>query len=232
SLKVITYGAAPMPYEVIKKAIELLPGARFINAFGQTETASTITSLGPDDHVIEGTDEEKEKKLKRLTSSIGKPLPDVEVKIVDESGENMPEGEVGEILARGPRIMSGYWKDEEKTSKVLTPDGWLKTGDKGWIDDEGYIYLAGRADDLIIRGGENISPKEVEDVLYACPNVEEAVVIGVSDPEWGQEVRAIVVLKKGESATEEDVFEHCKSLASFKRPKSVVFVDELPRNQV
>ncbi len=232
SLKVITYGAAPMPYEVIKKAIELLPGARFINAFGQTETASTITSLGPDDHVIEGTDEEKEKKLKRLTSSIGKPLPDVEVKIVDESGENMPEGEVGEILARGPRIMSGYWKDEEKTSKVLTTDGWLKTGDKGWIDDEGYIYLAGRADDLIIRGGENISPKEVEDVLYACPNVEEAVVIGVSDPEWGQEVRAIVVLKKGESATEEDVFEHCKSLASFKRPKSVVFVDELPRNQV
>jgi acyl-CoA synthetase (AMP-forming)/AMP-acid ligase II len=232
SLKVITYGAAPMPYEVIKKAIELLPNARFINAFGQTETASTITFLGPDDHIIEGTEEEKEKKLKRLTSSIGKPLPDVEVKIVDESDKEMPTGGQGEILARGPRIMSGYWKDEEKTAKVLTSDGWLRTGDKGWIDEEGYIYLAGRADDLIIRGGENISPKEVEDVLYAYHKVEEAVVIGIPDPEWGQEVRAVVALKKGETATQEEIVEHCGSVASYKRPKSVVFVDKLPRNQV
>ncbi len=213
SLKVITYGAAPMPYEVIKKAIDLLPNARFINAFGQTETASTITFLGPDDHVIEGTEEEKEKKLRRLTSSIGKPLPDVEVKIVDEVGNEMPLGEVGEILAKGPRIMSGYWKDEKKTSKVLTEDGWLRTGDKGYIDDEGYIYLAGRADDLIIRGGENISPKEIEDAIDSYSKVEEAVVIGISDPEWGQEVRAIVVPKSGENITEEEIVEHCKSLA-------------------
>jgi len=232
SLKVITYGAASMPYEVIKKAIELLPSARFINAFGQTETASTITFLGPDDHVIEGTDEEKEKKLKRLTSSIGKPLPDVEVKIVDEEGKSLPLYEVGEIVAKGPRIMSGYWKDEEKTAKVMTSDGWLRTGDNGYIDDEGYIYLAGRGDDLIIRGGENISPKEIEDVLYSHPKVEDAAVIGVPDPEWGQECRAIVVLKPGESATEEEIMEHCKSLAGFKRPKSVVFIDELPLNQV
>ncbi|MBW1903332.1 MAG: long-chain-fatty-acid--CoA ligase [Deltaproteobacteria bacterium] len=232
SLKVITYGAASMPYEVIKKAIELLPSARFINAFGQTETAPTITFLGPDDHVIEGTDEEKEKKLKRLTSSIGKPLPDVEVKIVDEKGKSLPLYEVGEIVAKGPRIMSGYWKDEEKTAKVMTSDGWLRTGDNGYIDDEGYIYLAGRGDDLIIRGGENISPKEIEDVLYSHPKVEDAAVIGVPDPEWGQECRAIVVLKPGESATEEEIMEHCKSLAGFKRPKSVVFIDELPLNQV
>jgi len=232
SLKVITYGAAAMPYEVIKKAIELLPSARFINAFGQTETASTITFLGPDDHVIEGTEEEKEKKLKRLTSSIGKPLPDVEVKIVDEEGKSLPLYDVGEIVAKGPRIMSGYWKDEEKTAKVMTSDGWLRTGDNGYIDDEGYIYLAGRGDDLIIRGGENISPKEVEDVLYSHPKVEDAAVIGIPDPEWGQECRAIVVLKTGESATEEEIMDHCKSLSGFKRPKSVVFIDEIPLNQM
>ncbi len=232
SLRVITYGAAAMPYEVIKKAIEVLPSARFINAFGQTETASTITFLGPDDHVIEGTEEEKEKKLKRLTSSIGKPLPDVEVKIVDEEGNALPLLEVGEIVAKGPRIMAGYWKDEEKTAKVMTSDGWLRTGDTGYIDDEGYIYLAGRADDLIIRGGENISPKEVEDVLYSHPKIEDAALIGIPDPEWGQECRAIVVLKQGESATEEEIIEHCKSLSGFKRPKSVVFIDELPLNQM
>jgi acyl-CoA synthetase (AMP-forming)/AMP-acid ligase II len=129
SLKVITYGAAAMPFEVIGKAINVMPWARFINAFGQTETASTITTLGPEDHVIEGTEEEKAKKLKRLTSSIGKPLPDVEVKIADEDGKALPSSEVGEILARGPRVMTGYWKDEQKTSQVMTPDGWLRTGD-------------------------------------------------------------------------------------------------------
>jgi acyl-CoA synthetase (AMP-forming)/AMP-acid ligase II len=137
SLKVITYGAAPMPFEVIKKAIKELPWVRFINAFGQTETASTITTLGPEDHVIEGTEQEREKKLKRLTS--GRPLPDVEVKILDEEGNPLPPCEEGEIVARGPRIMTGYWHDEQKTSQVLTGDGWLRTGDRGWMDDDGYI---------------------------------------------------------------------------------------------
>ncbi len=232
SIRVITYGAARMPYEVIKKAIELMPTVHFINAFGQTETASTITFLGPEDHIIEGTQEEKEKKLKRLTQSIGKPLPDVKVKVVDEAGNTLPSYEVGEIVAKGPRIMSGYWKDEEKTAQVMTADGWLRTGDKGYFDEEGYLFLAGRADDLIIRGGENISPKEVEDVLYTHPKIEEVAVIGVPHPEWGQECRAVVVLKKGKHATENEIIEHCDSLAGFKRPKSVVFVDELPRNQV
>jgi acyl-CoA synthetase (AMP-forming)/AMP-acid ligase II len=233
SLQVITYGAASMPFEVIKKAIEVMPWVRFINAFGQTETASTITTLGPEDHVIDGTDEEKEKKIKRLTSSIGRPLADVEVKIVDEEGNQVPSSEVGEILAKGPRIMTGYWRDEEKTSKAITPDGWLRTGDMGWMDEDGYIYLAGRGDDLIIRGGENISPEEVEDVLYAHPKIEEAALIGVPDPEWGQQPRAIVVLKEGESATPEEIVEFCRSrLAGFKRPRSVVFIDSLPRNQM
>lgn len=231
SLKVITYGAAPMPFEVISKAIKVMPWARFINAFGQTETASTITTLGPEDHIIEGTEEEQQKKLKRLTSSIGKPLSDVEVKIVDDEGRVLPTLEVGEILARGPRVMTGYWKDEQKTSQVMTSDGWLRTGDLGWMDEEGYIYLAGRADDMIIRGGENISPEEVEEVLHSHPKIEEAAVIGVPDPEWGQEPRVMVVLKKGEAATSEEIMEYCRSrLAGFKRPRSVVFIDALPRS--
>ena len=231
SLKVITYGAAPMPFDVINKAIKEMPWVKFINAFGQTETASTITALGPEDHVIDGTEEEREKKLRRLTSSIGRPLPDVELKIVDEEGNPLKTGEVGEILAKGPRIMSGYWRDEEKTAQTLTADGWLRTGDVGWMDEEGYIYLAGRGDDMIIRGGENISPEEVEDVLHSHPKIDEAAVIGVPDPEWGQQPMAVVVLKKGETAIPEEIIEYCRSkLAGFKRPRSVVFIDSLPRN--
>lgn len=229
SLKVITYGAAPMPFEVIKKAIDVFPKVMFINAFGQTETASTITALGPEDHVITGTDAEKSKKLKRLQSSIGKAMQDVEVKIVDEHGKEMPRGKAGEIVARGPRVMSGYWKDPEKTAKAIR-DGWLHTGDMGYMDDEGYIYLAGRGDDMIIRGGENISPEEVENVLYSHPKVEEAAVIGIPDPEWGQQPKAVVVLKKGEKATPEELIEYCRQkLSSFKRPRYVAFIDELPR---
>jgi len=230
SLKVITYGAASMPLEVIKKGIEVFPGVMFINAFGQTETASTITTLGPEDHVVAGTEEEKEKKLKRLASSIGRAMDDVEIEIHDEEGKPLLPGEVGEIVARGARVMSGYWKDEEKTAKALTKDGWLRTGDMGYMDEEGYIYLAGRGDDLIIRGGENISPEEVENVLYAHPAIEEAAVIGIPDPEWGQEPRAVVALKEGHQASAEEIIEFCRHrLSSFKRPRSVVFVDELPR---
>ena len=233
SLRVVTYGAAPMPFEVIKKAIELMPNTRFINAFGQTETASTITTLGPEDHVIEGTPEEKEKKLKRLETSIGRPMSDVEMGIMAEDGTLLPSGEVGEIVARGPRIMKGYWKDEEKTAKTLSADGWLHTGDMGYKDEDNYFYLAGRGDDMIIRGGENISPEEVENALHSYPKIEEVAVIGVPDPEWGQEPAAVVVLKEGETATPEEIMEYCRGqLSGFKRPRYVYFTDALPRNQM
>ncbi len=230
SLKVITYGAAPMPLEVITKALDVFPGVSFINAFGQTETASTITALSPEDHVITGTGAEREKKLKRL-SSIGKPMSDVEMKVVNEEGKDLPVGEVGEIVARGPRVMSGYWKDEEKTQKAIDKDGWVHTGDVGYVDEEGYYYLAGRSSDIIIRAGENISPEEVEAAIRTYPAIDDVAVIGVPDPEWGEEPRAIVVLKKGQKATAEDIMEHCRQkLASYKRPRSVIFADELPRN--
>ena len=230
SLKVITYGAAPMPLEVIKRALDAFPGVSFINAFGQTETASTITTLGPEDHIISGTEKEKEKKLRRL-SSIGKPMSDVEMRIVDEDGRELPVGHVGEIVARGPRVMTGYWRDEEKTEKTIDKDGWVHTGDMGYMDEDGYFYLAGRATDMIIRGGENISPEEVEAALLTHSKVEEAAVIGIPDEEWGEQPRAIVVLKQGEVATAEEIMEYCRTnLSSFKRPRSVVFVNELPRN--
>ncbi|MBI2934055.1 MAG: long-chain-fatty-acid--CoA ligase [Chloroflexi bacterium] len=233
SLKVITYGAASMPFEVIKKAIEVLPNVRFINAFGQTETSSTITALGPEDHVITGTPQEREQKLRRLQSSIGKPMPDVEMRVIDEEGNPLPPGQVGEIVARGPRIMTGYWKDAEKTARAFTKDGWLKTNDMGWMDEDGYFYLAGRGDDMIIRGGENISPEEVENAIYANSKIEEVAVIGIPDVEWGQQVAAVCVIKNGHNATAEEIMEFCKSkIASFKRPAHVVFTDALPRNQM
>ena len=228
SLDVITYGAASMPLEVIKQAIEEFPGARFINAFGQTETASTITMLPPKDHVLEGTAEEIEKKLKRL-SSIGLPLEDVEVQIVDEDGRPVTTGEVGEIVARGERMMSGYWREESATRGALR-SGWVYTGDLAYQDEDSYIYLAGRAKDIIKRGGEIVSPEEVEQVLMFHPQVDDAAVIGVPDPEWGEEVRAIIV-SRSRGASEEELVQYCQQkLASFKRPRSVVFVDELPRN--
>ncbi len=243
SLNVITYGAAPMPLPVIRQAIEEFPGARFINAFGQTETASTITMLPPEDHILEGTEQEVEKKLRRLTS-IGKPLEDVEVMIVSEEGMPVGEGEVGEIVARGDRMMKGYWRQEAATGETLR-SGWVYTGDLAYQDEDGYIYLEGRAKDFIKRGGEMIAPDEVEQTLMSHPLVEDAAVIGVPDLEWGEEVRALVVRKTsrtvapGATADQDiletdlatELIEYCRpKLAGFKRPRSVVFVNSLPRN--
>jgi acyl-CoA synthetase (AMP-forming)/AMP-acid ligase II len=233
SLSVITYGAAPMPFEVIKKAIEMMPRVQFINGYGQTETASTLTTLGPEDHHIVGTDEEKEKKWNRLKSSIGKPLSDVRIRIVGDEGDILPASAVGEIHAKGPRIMSGYWEDDKKTAQAITPDGWLRTGDLGYVDEDGYVYLTGRADDLIIRGGENIAPAEVEEAINSHPKVEESAVIAVPHPEFGQQPFAFCVLKRGQSCTPEEITDFCRErIASFKCPKGVAFIDELPRNAV
>jgi len=230
SLKVITYGAAPMPISVMKRALEAFSGVNFINAFGQTETASTITMLAPEDHVLTGNSEEIERKLKRLTS-IGRPLPDVEMKIVDLSGKELAPGEIGEIVTRGPRVMTGYYKDEEKTSRTINKDGWVHTNDMGYRDEDGYFYLAGRATDLIKRGGEYISPEELENIIVTHPKIEDVAVIGIYDEEWGELPKAICVLKKGQACEDIEIMEYCRTrLASYKRPRSVVFINELPRN--
>jgi acyl-CoA synthetase (AMP-forming)/AMP-acid ligase II len=229
SLEVVSYGAAPMPLEVIKRAITSLPGVRFINAFGQTETGATITMLPPEDHNLSGPPAQVEKRLRRL-SSIGRPLEDVEVRIVDEGGASVPPGQVGEIVARGPRLMKGYWNRAEATAEAIR-GGWLYTGDLGYMDEDGYIYLSGRAKDFIKRGGEMVSPEEVERVLQSYPAIEEAAVIGVPDAHWGESVRAVVVPKKGCALDKDEVIEYCRQrLASFKKPESIVVVDALPRN--
>ncbi len=232
TLSNLSYGGAAMPFPVIRRAIELFPETvGFVNAFGQTETTSTLTVLGPDDHKLAGTPEEVARCLKRLTS-IGRPLPDVQVKVVDDEGNDLPSGEVGEIWVSTPRLMKGY-ANEEGGADSPVRDGWLPTRDMGWIDEDGYIFLGGRKDDMIIRGGENIAPAEVEAVLQSHPCVEEAAVIGFKNEEWGEQVGAIVVLRPGESATAEELEKFCQqNMASFKKPEIIHFVDELPKNQM
>ena len=231
SLDVLTYGAAPMPKEVIKRAILELEDTQFINAFGQTEASATITALMPDDHNVKGlSEEEREKKFERL-SSIGKPLPGVEIRIVDEDANDVPTNEQGEIIASGPQLMKGYWQQDDVTAETIK-NGWLFTGDLGYQDDEGYIFLTGRAKDFIKRAGEMISPEEVEQTLMSHPAVDEAAIIGIPDDEWGERVRAVVVLKSGQDATQDELIEYSRRhLASFKKPEHVVFSAEpLPRN--
>jgi len=231
SLQNLSYGGAAMPFPVVRRAIEMFPKTvGFVNAFGQTETTSTLTVLGPDDHRLDGTPHQVELRLKRL-KSIGRPLPDVELKVVDDGGKNLPTGEIGELWVRTPRVMKGYGSGASHTSPLQ--DGWLPTRDMGWLDEDGYIFLAGRKDDMIIRGGENIAPAEVEAVIYSHPGVDEAAVIGLPDVEWGQRVAAVIVPRPGVTLTANEVIEFCRQrLASFKKPEVIQFADALPKNQM
>ena len=229
SLELIAYGAAPMPFEVVREAVERFD-CGLMNAYGQTESTSTLTYLGPEDHDIKGlTGETLEQKLHRLRS-VGKPMDDVAVVIMDDNGEILPSGQEGEICVAGARVMSGYYKQEQATAEAIH-DGWLHTGDVGYLDEENYLFITGRKKDLIIRGGENISTGEIEAVLMDHEAIDDAAVIGVPDPEWGEVVKAIVVLEKGASLTADEVIQYTKSrLASYKAPAYVAFADELPRN--
>ncbi len=224
SLRLILYAAAPMPVELLKKAMRRFK-CGFMQFYGQTETGPMTTILKPEDHKLEGTEEE----VGRL-ASCGRPVLDFEARVTGFDGKDVPVGEVGELVVRSEAMTIGYWNLPEETAATLA-DGWLHTGDFARKDAEGYIYIVDRKNDMIISGGKNIYPREIEEVLYGHPAVLEASVIGVPDDHWGESVKAVVVLKDGTQATEEELIGFCKEiLASYKKPRYVEFRDALPKS--
>ena len=224
SLKTIRYGASPISPEILKRAIKAF-GDVFIQGYGSSEAGMPLTLLSKEDHILDGS----EKKLKRL-SSVGREVTVATVRIMDEDDNILPPGEIGEIVIQSEQSMIEYWKNEEATARTLK-NGWLHSRDMGYKDEDGYVFLVDRKDDMIISGGFNVYPREVEDVLYAHESVLEAAVFGVPDKKWGESVKAVVSFKQGMSATEEELIEHCKEhLASYKKPSSVDFISELPKN--
>jgi len=225
SMKLLWYGASPMPLEVLKKGMKVF-GPIFAQGYGQSETGPGICHLSKEDHNVLDRPEKEQRKL----TSAGRPDIGVQVRIVDEEGNDVEPGEVGEIIARSKHIMVEYWHKPEETKEALI-NGWVHTGDMGYYDDEGYIYIADRKKDMIISGGENVYPREVEEVLYQHPAVLEAAVIGIPDPYWVEKVHAVVETRKGVSTTAEEIIAFCKKhIAGYKVPKDIEFVDSLPKN--
>jgi len=224
SLKAIQYAGSPMPLKLLKKCINKF-GNIFIQGYGLTEAAPMLTTLNPEDHILEGP-------KTKLLSSVGKEGVVVEVKIVDENDQPVKPGHIGEIVGRGSNIMLGYWKNPELTKDTLR-GGWLHTGDMGTICEDGYIYLVDRKADMIITGGENVYPKEVEDILYQHEAVQECIVTSAPDSKWGERVQAAVVLKSGKQVSENELILHCKEgLAGYKCPKAIEFWEELPKTPI
>jgi long-chain acyl-CoA synthetase len=224
-LKRIWYAASPMPTELLRKGVEVF-GPIFMQCYGQSESGPDITFMSSEDHDVLGLPAEEQRRL----ASCGRPCMGVHVRIVDAEGLDVPQGVVGEIVAKSKRIMTGYWRKPEDTKNVLI-DGWLHTGDMGYYDEKGYLYIADRKKDMIVSGGENIFPREVEEVLYQHPAVLEAAVIGIPDEYWVESAHAVVTLKKGMDASDKELIEFCKQrLARYKAPKSVEFVSALPKN--
>ena len=210
-------GAENLPVSLKQRLLEVFPNARLGETYGMTETMATISTLKPAD-------------VLNKAASVGRPYYNVEVRIVDEQDRDLPPGQVGEILVRGPNVTSGYHNNPAATAQAFL-DGWLRTGDLGEFDDQGFLFLRDRKKDMIISGGENIYPKEVEEVLLTHPAVLEVAVVGSPDPTWGERVVALVVPKPGQTCDGAALIEHCSGrLAGFKKPKEVRFLESLPRS--
>jgi acyl-CoA synthetase (AMP-forming)/AMP-acid ligase II len=224
SLRTLAYGGARMPIPVLEEALARFSGAGFVNAYGLTETSSTIALLSPDDH--RAALQSDQPVARARLGSVGRVIPGVEVEIRDEDGLPLPPPSPGLIFLRGEQVSGEY-----AGVSVLDAEGWFPTGDKGWVDDEGYLFIEGRADDTIIRGGENVSPAEIEDVLMQHPAVGDAAVVGVPDDEWGQRIAAVVCVDVDEGAIDADDLTEWvrKRLRSSKTPDLVLFWTELPR---
>ncbi|HEX6236352.1 MAG TPA: long-chain-fatty-acid--CoA ligase [Acidimicrobiales bacterium] len=223
TLRTLVYGASPIADKVLVAGMRTF-GCEFIQVYGLTETTGAITQLDGVDHDPEGKP--------HLLRSCGKPYPWVEMRVVDTAtGEDVPLGQVGELWTRSHQNMAGYWNNATATAEAMTPDGWFRTGDAGYMDADGYLYLHDRVKDMIVSGGENVYPAEVENVLMTHPDVADVAVIGVPDDRWGEAVKAIVVRAEGSDVTGDDIVAFARDkLAGFKLPKSVDFTDVLPRN--
>lgn len=221
SLKYLCYGASPIPLPLLKRAMETFR-CEFVQMYGLTETTGAIAYLPADDHDIAGNT--------RMRSA-GKPVFGVELSIRDAEGRPVPTGVTGEICVRTPTIMLGYWKMPEETTKCIDTDGWFHTGDAGYLDADGYVYIQDRIKDMIVSGGVNIYPAEIENALFAHPDVSEAAVIGVPDSKWGESVLAFIVPKPGKHPDPKAIEAFCRErIAGYKIPRKIEFVDALPKN--
>jgi long-chain acyl-CoA synthetase len=225
TLRLLTYAGSPIAVQVLKRAITVF-GPIFAQGYGATETAGgPITIFGAEDHHVEGEDS-------RLLASAGKPAICSEVKIVDDQDRTVEPGVIGEVCVRGNHIMMGYWKNPQLTAKALR-GGWYHTGDMGYLDERGYLFLTDRKSDMIISGGENVYPNEVENAVYTHPAILECSVVATPDQRWGEIVHAVVVARDGAQIGPEEIIDHCRqTLAGYKCPKRVTFVDALPKTAI
>jgi len=224
SLQVLVYGASPISEAVLTKSVEMFK-CKFWQAYGLTETTGGVINLSPADHDLNSPN-------KHRLRSCGTPGPGVEIRIVNnDTNTDCATGEVGEIWIRSAQVMAGYWKNPEETAKAITPDKWFKSGDAGYIDADGYVYIHDRVKDMIVSGGENVYPAEVENVLMSHPGIADVAVIGIPHEKWGETALAVVVRAQGTEATEEDIIAFSQErLAKFKCPTQVAWIDVLPRN--
>lgn len=217
-LKRMLYGASPIAVPILRQALKTF-GCEMEQGYGLTETVGPIAMLRPDDHL-------NDDKLQ----SCGKAVPGAEIRVVDENGNDCASGDVGEIVVAGVQVMNGYWNRPDDTAAAIR-DGWLHTGDAGFFDNDGYLYIHDRLKDMIVSGAENVYPAEVERALESCPGIAEVAIIGVPHPQWGEAVKAVVVPSAGETLSEEGIIEFARNhIARFKCPKSVDIVDSIPRN--